>query len=250
MNPRPSSLFFRVVVTAASGAVVLGALPPGPARAGGDRCLGEPVTIAGSGSSDFLRGTRGDDVISARGGSDYIKARGGDDLVCGGTGDDHLVAGPGRDRLSAAKGDDSLVGGTATQQMSGRGGIDTFFPSGGTGGAIFGGGARDWLVFSDRPCARGVTVDLAAASATYSRCDAGWRAGTWTVRSVERVDGSRGGDLLIGSDRKNQFLGQEGRDRLRGLGAGDFLHGGSARDRARGGAGNDRCKAVEISSSC
>ena len=249
MTSLSRSLPFRLLLMAASVAVVLG-LPVAPATAGGDRCFGEPVTIAGSGNSDFLRGTRGDDVISARGGGDYVKALGGDDLVCGGTGDDHLVAGPGRDRLTAAKGDDSLVGGSATQQMSGRGGADTFFPAGGTGGGIFGSGGRDWIVFSDRPCARGVTVDLADARATYSGCEGGWRPGSWTVRSVERVDGSRGPDLLIGSDRKNQLLGQDGRDRLRGLDAGDYLHGGSGRDRGRGGGGSDSCRSVEIRSSC
>lgn len=250
MHPATSSLLTRAVTAATLSVALFGALSPLAVSAGGNRCLGEPVTIRGDRGSELIRGTNGDDVIAARGGSDYVQGRGGDDLICGGTGDDHLAAGPGRDRLTAAKGDDTLVGGASTRQMSGRSGNDTFFPAGGKGGVISGSGGRDWLVFSDRPCARGVTVDLAGDAASYSRCDGGWRAGSWVVRSVERVDGSRGSDLLIGSDRKNQLLGQSGRDRLRGLGAGDYLNGGSGRDRGRGGEGADRCRSIEVRSSC
>ena len=221
-----------------------------PAAAGGSRCLGKPTTITGSGGSERIDGTNGDDVIAAGGGSDYVLGKGGDDLICGDGGHDHLVAGGGRDRIAAGRGIDSLVAGRSTRYLDGAAGNDTFFPNGGQGGTILGGGGRDWLVFTDRPCARGVTVDLADRRATYRGCDEGWDRGTWTVRSVERVDGSRGGDLLIGSDRRNQLLGQDGRDVLRGLGAGDRLHGGVGRDRGRGGAGADRCTSVEVQSSC
>ena len=249
MNPSPPRIT-RALHTAVLGAALLAALGVPAASAGGGRCLGEPVTIDGSRRSDFIRGTNGDDVISAGGGSDYVLAREGNDLVCGGGGSDHLAAGPGRDRLTAARGDDFLVGGSTTRQMAGGDGSDSFFPSGGSGGEILGGSGGDWLVFSDRPCARGVVVDLADAMASYTGCDAGWRAGSWTVQAVERVDGSQGSDLIAGSDRRNQILGQGGRDTLRGLDGKDLLHGGSGRDRGRGGGGADRCISVEIRSSC
>ena len=236
-------------------ALLLGALVPAlaisvPAAAGGGRCLGEPATIRGSAGSERIVGTNGDDVIVAGAGGDYVVAKGGDDLVCAGTGHDHLDAGGGNDRMAAGRGNDSVVGGHSTDYLEGAGGNDTFFPNGGLGGTIAGGGGRDWLVFSDRPCARGVTVNLADRRAAYSGCDQGWSRGSWKVRAVERVDGSRGADVLVGSRRRNQLLGQEGRDTLRGLGGGDRLHGGNGRDRGRGGSGRDRCISVETAASC
>ncbi|MDQ4095616.1 MAG: hypothetical protein M3174_05355 [Actinomycetota bacterium] len=221
-----------------------------PATAGRETCLGERATIVGRGGAERLEGTRGDDVIDGREGADYILGRGGDDLICGGAGGDHLDAGGGRDRLSGERGDDSFVGGHGTQMMSGKGGNDTFFPSGGIGGRLIGGAGRDWLAFSDRDCARGVTVDLTDDRISYSACAGGWSRGRWTVRGIERVDGSRGGDLLVGSSRRNLLLGQDGKDVLRGRAGGDRLHGGDGRDRARGGPGVDRCLAVENRSSC
>ena len=220
-------------------------------RAGGrEMCLGERATIVGSGGSERLEGTRGDDVIDGRGGADYILGRGGDDLVCGGGGGDHIVAGGGLDQLSGERGSDSMIGGHRTLVMRGKGGNDTFFPSGGVGGRMDGGKGRDWLAFSDRDCHRGVTVDLEDSRAAYSACDDGWSRGRWTVKGIERVDGSRGGDLLIGSGRPNLLLGQGGNDVLRGKGGSDRLHGGDGRDRGRGGPGADRCIAVEVRSSC
>lgn len=230
--------------------VTLLAMLPSRVEAVRATCMGQRATIVGSGGSDRIEGTNGDDVIDAREGADYVLGRGGDDLICGGAGGDHIVAGGGRDALSGERGDDSFVGGRGTLIMDGRGGNDTFFPGGGIGGRILGGKGRDWVAFTDRPCSRGVTVDLTDHRIAYSACPGGWSRGRWTVRSVERVDGSRGGDLLIGSRTSNLLLGQEGRDVLRGKAGSDRLYGGPGRDRGRGGPGVDRCVSVEVPSSC
>ena len=230
--------------------LLLAVVPGGRSWAEPERCLGQRATIVGTNGTERLEGTNRDDVISARGGSDYVLGKGGDDLICGGPGDDHLLAGLGRDRMTGVRGDDSLVGGHGTQLLDGGDGSDTFFPSGGVGGRMRGGGGNDWIVFSDRKCARGVVVDLADRRVTYPGCKQGWSRGDWTVRAVERVEGSRGGDVLVGTRRSNQILGQEGRDRLRGLAGKDRLDGGSGRDRGAGGPGIDRCYSIEVRRSC
>lgn len=221
-----------------------------PAHAGGERCMGRNATIVGTNGSDRLVGTNGPDVIDGRKGFDYILGRGGDDLICGGSGDDHLDAGAGADALTGDRGDDTLVAGRGTEFMGGKDGVDTFFPAGGRGGRIVGGRGGDWVAFSDRTCPGGIRVDLADHRIAYPGCAAGWERGRWVVHSVDRVDGSQGDDVFIGSRKANQLLGQGGADKLLGKAGPDLLHGGTGRDRGRGGTGADRCVSLEVRDSC
>lgn len=71
-------------------------------------CDGEPVTIKGTSSDDFLPGTENKDVIDGLGGNDVIIGFGGDDTICGGDDNDILIGGNGDDKLF---GGDSLKGG-------------------------------------------------------------------------------------------------------------------------------------------
>jgi hypothetical protein len=54
------------------------------------------------------------------------------------------------------------------------------------------------------------------------------------------LNGSSGGDILIGGDSADTIDGLAGDDCIEGRGGADALTGGDGRDRIRGGAGNDR----------
>lgn len=58
--------------------------------------------------------------------------------------------------------------------------------------------------------------------------------------SVERIEGGRWGDVLIGNGRPNTLLGRGGDDRLLGAGGDDILVGGQGSDQLFGQQGFDR----------
>jgi peptidase M23-like protein/hemolysin type calcium-binding protein len=73
------------------------------------RCLGAAATILGSGRSEPIHGTPGEDVIVSGSGGDRVGGRGGDDLLCGGTGDDLLNGQVGTDRVDGGPGTDTCA---------------------------------------------------------------------------------------------------------------------------------------------
>ncbi|MEL6320184.1 MAG: Ig-like domain-containing protein, partial [Cyanobacteria bacterium J06626_14] len=56
----------------------------------------------------------------------------------------------------------------------------------------------------------------------------------------ERINGTRGIDVLSGSNQRDRMIGRGGDDRLRGLGGDDLIRGGAGNDRVSGGKGNDK----------
>ena len=93
------------------------------------------------------------------------------------------------------------------------------------------GGDRDRVIYSDDPS--GVTVDLAAGTASD-----GW-GDTDTLSGFERVRGSEFGDVLRGDDGRNSLDGGGGADLLEGRGGDDYLEGGDGADTLNGGADFD-----------
>ena len=121
--------------------------------------------------------------------------------------------------------------------INGFGGNDTLFGFGGDdtldGGAegdvINGGNGFDTVSYAN--ASQGVNVDL--------RVNLG---GGDTLFSVEHVDGSEFGDVLIGDNNGtigNQLRGFAGADQLNGFAGQDLLDGGNGNDTVLGGAGED-----------
>jgi serralysin len=121
--------------------------------------------------------------------------------------------------------------------INGFGGNDTLFGFGGDdtldGGAegdvINGGNGFDTVSFAS--ASQAVNVDL--------RVNLG---GGDTLFSVEHVDGSEFGDVLIGDNNGtigNQLRGLNGADKLFGFSGQDLLDGGNGNDTALGGEGDD-----------
>lgn len=106
-----------------------------------------------------------------------------------------------------------LNGGSGADILRGGDGADT----------ITGGGGTDLASYLDSPT--GVTVSLASAVGT------GFAAGD-VFNSIEGLEGSNAGDVLIGDTNNNAIYGQGGDDILEGGLGSDTLTGGSGIDAA------------------
>ena len=179
------------------------------------RCLGQVVTIEGTGGDDRLTGTAGDDVISAGRGWDVVAGRGGNDVICGGVGSDRVRGGRGDDRLSGG------VDGTTTRPTTRYGDV---LAGGGGDDEIRGGGGRgsDRVTYASAP--RGVQVDLAAGTATGQGVD--------KLMAIDNAKGSRFNDSLSSNDFASYLGGGRGDDRLVGIGGIPILVGDAGDDRA------------------
>ena len=140
--------------------------------AGEHTCVGELVTMTGTGGDDVLFGDEGRDVIAAWGGNDLIGGQGGDDVICagggddvvyGGTGNDSVLGGRGMDRLFGGDGDDVIYADGGDDLLAGRAGDDWLW--GGVGDdTIFGGPGIDYAH-------GGRDTDRCRASETRLRCE-------------------------------------------------------------------------------
>ncbi len=137
-------------------------------------CQGLPATIIGTGGSDTLRGTAGNDVIVGLGGHDTISGLGGNDVICGGSGQDTLTGGAGNDVLVGNGGRDTITGNTGNDILSGGNGRDTLH--GGAGDDALSGnlGVDDLAGGAGTDSCFGRTSNTApAASDTQRTCEAG-----------------------------------------------------------------------------
>jgi Ca2+-binding RTX toxin-like protein len=172
------------------------------------------IVDAGDGS-DHVRGGRGDDTIYA--GDDQAP-----DTIAGGGGGDVLygvnIFHPRRDSgaatLLGGAGNDLLVGGQPCDGDRFDGG------PGATDSASFARVKNGGTVVRAR--IGGTVLDPSLASCNSGRIS----------RATEKIEGSPGRDVLIGSRRANTLLGRGGSDRLDGRGRFDKCSGGRGGDRA------------------
>lgn len=122
-----------------------------------------------------------------------------------------------------------------SDSITGGAGRDSFILGAGND-TVDGGEGWDRVRFDRSQITSGVTVDLAAGTAT----------GTWnglafnhTLRNIEMVRGGAFDDLLIGDSKGNYLIGHGGNDTLRGGGGNDTLQGGPGDNVFYGGSGTD-----------
>jgi len=206
-------------------------------------------TLTGTAEDDRITGTSGPDVIDGGEGNDRIRGLGGDDILCGGQGADLLDGGEGEDRLFG-EADWRQEADTDHYEWTG----DAL--SGGPGDDLLDGGydddggetrlEGDSLDFRRSDTA--VRVDLAAGTATGEGQDT-------LVTGFHSVVGSRGDDVLMGTDAKDRLIGWSGADRLVGGNGKDELYAhvrlvttatyDDSRDELFGGGGNDLLSGAE-----
>jgi RTX calcium-binding nonapeptide repeat (4 copies) len=189
------------------------------------KCFGEKATIVAKKGQRLIRGTKKADVIVGTNKKNVIKGKGGADRICGFGGHDKIFGqggafdaidgGGGNDKLNGGKGgDDIVIGNTGNDTVNGgRGGIDFVLGLEGDDALIGGGGSFDTASFEES--AAGVTVDLAAGTATGE--------GTDTLTGIGDIFGSPFNDVLRGdaSEFGNGFYPLGGDDSVDG-GGGPF----------------------------
>ena len=180
-------------------------------------------TIDGTGRSEKLVGTAGDDTIDAKGGNDTIYALAGDDDVDGGSGRDRIFGGDGnddidggsgRDRIDAGDGDDTVDGGSGSDDIEGGEGDDTLL--GGSGNDEIEGGDGD---------------DDIDGGSGRDEIDGG--------DGDDTIMGGSGSDEIEGGDGDDTIMGGSGNDEIDGGDGDDMIDGGSGRDEIDGDDGND-----------
>ena len=167
------------------------------------------VATDGLGGTDTLVG------IESAHGSDFA-----DTITMSNANNGYVFGRAGNDILIGGSSSDSFYGGSGGDTLNGAGGIDTanYFNDG---------------FDAAGPGAQGVTVDLAAGTATDN-----W-GNSDTLISIENVSGSELADMLTGDGNVNNLSGQQGNDVLSAGGGNDSVNGGSGNDTIDGGAGND-----------
>jgi Ca2+-binding RTX toxin-like protein len=228
VTTRPASGKARTVVFRDAGAP----LTPGDGcRAGAG---GEVVCRADFGdfaNSVDVSTADGDDSVD----TSSVSLRGFTVFVDGGAGSDVLVGSrtlPNAlfgDFVDSERGDDRVTGGRANDFLQGGPGADV----------LDGRGGSDEATYRDER--RRVRADLAAGFALSA---SGERD---QLRSIERLEGGAGADVLLGNGARNVLQGLEGDDRLDGRGGDDLLQGAAGprshmppdRDLLHGGPGAD-----------
>jgi Ca2+-binding RTX toxin-like protein len=185
-------------------------LVPSPAEARPPSCLGEPATIVGTRGSDVLNGSASRDIILALAGADRIRGRGGNDLICAGQGNDTVAAEGGNDEVDLGPGDDSVEPGPGDDFVNGAKGFDVVGYE---------------------------TTNDIRADLRIGRING---LGRDRVVDVSAISTGAGNDVLIGTDRHDDFLSNAGDDTLMGLGGNDLLGPGTGDDVVRGGRGFDQ----------
>ncbi len=245
--------------------------------AGNDTIIGYATadTINGADGNDTLEGRGGNDLLEGGGGNDSLYGQAGNDRLLGGDGADVLQGGDGDDVLDGGAGNDILAGGVYdTWNGSFRGtGNDTYLFGRGDGqDTIYNddaaNGHLDKLVFKAGVKPADVQIErqdnelvLRIASSddqvrviNYFLDDAagGWALGgigfeddaqtLWSVQDVKlmALQGTAGGNRIVGYASDDTLQGLEGNDTLEGRGGNDLLEGGAGNDWLHGQAGNDR----------
>ena len=218
--------------------------------AGAQNTVGEGVdtlvniqNLAGSYNNDVLTGDGNANTLSGVGGNDVLQGGGGNDYLYGGDGTDWAsytdapsgvtvslaisapqnTIGDGTDTLSSIEKldgsnfADTLTAASTASTLYGEGGNDVLI--GGAGNDVLNGGTgSDWASYEN--AASAVTVSLAIGGAQNTV-----GAGTDTLTSIEKLEGSAFADVLSAAATASTLYGEAGNDLLVG-GAGDDLFNG------------------------
>jgi|SRR4051812_32659940 len=152
----------------------------------------------------LIPGTGASEPLFGTAASDTIDALGGNDFLFGFGGDDFLFGGTGIDKLNGGAGNDRLDGGSET----------------------------DTADYSNAPQSVDVRLTLGLATDGTGGFD--------DLISIENIDGSNFGDVLIGDTNANLIRGNGGNDVIFGISGNDTLLGGQGNDVINGELGKDR----------
>ena len=199
------------------------------------------INGTGNGLDNVITGNTGNNVLTGGAGNDTLIGGLGNDTLNGGTGNDtfNYTIGDGADTVNGGADFDTLnIVGTAAANTLGVVYNGTVLASvaGGTVTSVESItadllGGVDTLSYAGTLAANGVTVDLAAGTAS----------GFTSIAGIENVTGGSGNDTLTGDGNANVLNGgaNGGADTLTGGGGNDTLIGGLGNDTLNGGTGDD-----------
>jgi Ca2+-binding RTX toxin-like protein len=217
----------RVTASYSSGAVTftLAAGSAGQFEAGAAGGCGAPsgatVTcpLSEAPGSVLLAGLDGEDVLAAPGLPETTAVvelgNEGADNLTGGETEDALVDGAGTDAVSAAGRDDALPNNGGADQLHAGSGEDLFISNAVCDGDLLdGGGDRDNANWANFGTAVAIDVSHHAAGLIGSQGEPHCASPSLltTLQAVEDVEGTEGGDNLLGDAGDNQLLGRGGPD--------------------------------------
>lgn len=174
-----------------------------------------PSQLLGGNGNDTLSGGAGEDLINGGAGNDVIRGNEANDRLYGLAGDDDIFGGEEDDRIFGGDGRNEIRGGDGDDLIFGGNNVDQIFGEDGID-QIFGLGGNDILSAGD-----------------------GGVAGSRGVSQGDLLLGNDGNDQFIGGAGLNIFYGGNGNDILRGGSGENRLHGQDGDDNLRGGAGDD-----------
>ncbi|MEQ1940710.1 calcium-binding protein, partial [Mesorhizobium sp. CN5-321] len=180
-------------------------------------------TISGGAGNDVLDGGNGSDTINGGDGNDEIHGGNGADILNGNADDDILYGDAGNDTIDGGDGSDELYGGAGLDHLYGGSGDDTLTGGGGND-TIDGGDDFDDVWYAGEGGGAGVTVDLAAGTATDTYGD------TDILIGIEGMAGTNHDDVLRGDDGDNIIRSLRGNDTVDGRGGSDEIHYGGDHD--------------------
>ncbi|ANC92648.1 DUF4347 domain-containing protein [Azospirillum humicireducens] len=216
--------------------------------------------LTGNALSDTLLGGEGNDVLYGAGGDDQLQGGAGNDTLEGGAGADLLSGGAGIDTVrytaavkidlatgqhtGQAAGDvfdgieifqgssyqDTLIGDAGDNWLVGGSGNDTLIGGAGADTLDGGYGIIDTVSYANETAS--ILIDFATG------VNGGAAAGDVLI-SIEEVDGTAYGDLMIGNAGTNNLWGEGGDDTLLGGAGADGMSGGAGNDILDGGTGHD-----------
>jgi Ca2+-binding RTX toxin-like protein len=241
-----------IVDYGAAAGGVFASLAEGRSSGGdGNDALSGLETVYGSEHDDVLEGDAKANLLRGRGGNDVLRGGDGADTLRGDAGNDTLeggnntlwfdidladyqfvgngitvnlvtgVADAGSDGMDTLVGMEGAFGGAGNDLLVGDDGYLNFFRGGLGDDTIQAGDGYDIIDYQFGSPTGGVTVDLAAGTATGG-------AGNDQLTGIESVWGTAFADLLIGGAGDENFRGNAGNDTLRGGGGQDSADYGGA----------------------
>jgi Ca2+-binding RTX toxin-like protein len=205
-------------------------------------------TLKGGGGRDKLKGGLGDDKLVGAGGNDVVEGGAGADTLNGGTGINTLSYASDTtsvriylgnqaqlghaagdiinwstfQNLTGGHGSDELQGSTTANIINGGDGNDFLLAFAGTseGDTLNGGSGSDYIVFDSLNALSGATLNLALTTPQDSGV-----AGTLTLSSIEKIEGTNHDDVFTGNQDANNIDGQDGDDIIEGGAGADVLFG-------------------------
>ena len=203
----------------------------------------ENEVLNGGDGNDLLFGNDGNDTLNGGNGNDLLVGGGDNDTLQGGADNDTYVfaLGDGNDTITDSSGSNdtlAVIGGSGNDTLNvtwsgsaltipgitSHSGIETIALD-----LLGNGSVGDTLSYAGTGAANGVTVNLAAGTAT----------GFNSIAGVENVTGGAGNDTLTGDTNANTLIGAAGIDVIDGGAGGDNITGGADADTMTGGLGAD-----------